>query len=195
MRFGRAILRIDGVVVGSAFGISGNRRSRSPVVDRLAANGCRGTFRQLHHHAIAILGDLDARELTEQLRKLVGTVAAHIKVGIAFEKTAADLTKARSLTVILVVRYDIGDGALDLLDARAATLPRSRSCLAPMPAPGRFAAFAHKQLKRGEDIARLAKRNGRLLLPHADDGQAAFADAACKTREIAIARNDAKPLY
>lgn len=62
-----------------------------------------------------------------------------------------------------------------------------------MAAPGRFAAFAHKQLKRGEDIARLAKRNGRLLLPHADDGEAAFADAACKTREIAIARNYANP--
>ena len=32
------------------------------------------------------------------------------------------------------------------------------------------------------------------LLPHTDDGEAAFADAACKTREIAIAGNDAKPL-
>ena len=61
-------------------------------------------------------------------------------------------------------------------------------------AAGLLAVFAHQQLKRGEDVARLAKRRGRFLLAHADDRQAAFADAACKTREIAIAGNYAKPL-
>ena len=170
------------------------RRPRSPIVASSIVGGSRGAFRQLHHHAIAILGDLNAGELAEQLRKLISAIAAHIEIGIALEKTAPNLSKARSLTVILVIRNDIGHSTLDLLDARPAALPRIRSRLPPMAAPGRFATFAHKQLKRGEDIARLAKRNGRLLLPHADDGEAAFADAACKTREIAIAGNDAKPL-
>ena len=165
LRFGCTILRFGGIVVSSVFGICGNRRPRSPIVASSIVGGSRGAFRQLHHHAIAILGDLNAGELAEQLRKLISAIAAHIEIGIALEKTAPNLSKARSLTVVLVIRNDIGHSTLDLLDARPAALPRIRSRLPPMAAPRRFAAFAHKQLKRGEDIARLAKRNGRLLLP------------------------------
>ena len=160
----------------------------------MSDDGRRGAFRQLHHHAVAVLGDLDTGEFAEQLRELIGAIAAHVEIWVAFEKTAADLSKARGFAVVLVIRDDIGHGALDLLDARPASLPCSRGGLTSVPTTGCFAAIAYKQLKRGKDIARLAKRHGSLLLAHADDGQSAFANAPSKPREIAIARNDAETL-
>ena len=127
------------------------------------------------HHAVAVLGDLDARKFAKQLRELIGAIAAHVEIRVAFEKTAADLSKARGFAVVLIVRDDIGHGALDLLDARPASLPCGRSGLASVPTTGCFAAIAYKQLKRSEDIACLAKRHRSLLLTHTDDGQSAFA--------------------
>ena len=63
-------------------------------------------------------------------------------------------------------------------------------------ASARLAArVAQQKLQRGENVACLSERRGRLLLAHADDREAAFADTAGQTREIAVARHDAEALH
>ena len=158
--------------------------------------------REFHRHRAAVLRDLHARELVEQLRQQVRAVAAHVEVRVAFQQTTAHLAEARGLPVVLVVGDDVHYGLLDLLLARGGRA-RARAggirtgLVAPALAAARrlAARIAQQELQRGEDIACLAKRRGRLLLAHADDGEAAFADATGQPREVAVARHDAEALH
>ena len=154
-------------------------------------------LRQLDGNRAAVFDDLNAAELAEELRQLVGAVTAHVEVGVALEQTASHLAHAGRLPVVLVVGDDVDHGLLDLLNRGARILPALRIALVAMAFA--LAALAvripQQKLERGEDVARLAKSRGGFLLPHADHRQPALADAAGQAREVAVARHDAEPLH
>ena len=75
------LLRFGGVVVSS-----GPRNPPEPPIPVSLSSPARtpagavGLSVKLHHHAVAVLGDLDAGEFAEQLRELIGAIAAHVEI-------------------------------------------------------------------------------------------------------------------
>ena len=128
-----------------------------------------------------VADDLHALELVEQAGQQVGAVVANVEVGVALLQAASDLAQARALAVVLVGGDDVYHGFFDeLLAGEVATA---------------LAVALHQQLEGGEDVAGLAERHRGLLLAHADDGEAALAQAHSQAGEVGVGGDDAESFH
>ena len=155
----------------------------------------RHALGKVHRDGVAFLGYHHACEIVQQLLQLVGAVVAHVEIGVALLQAAAHFAQPRVLPVVLVIGDDGNHGFLDALFRDGG----GGGVHGPARLVGRVSFVGgdvfHQQLQGGEDVARLAEGKRGLLLAHADDGQAAFADARGQAGEVAVRRHDAEPVH